>query len=90
MLEYLSVIAIPYLALTKYLRNRRTDKLTKSLGYENITAAEAYDKITLSDAQDIMLNMARFEFPRFFEVALQFALFRVVPLQLAPFYRFTC
>lgn len=81
-LAYLPYIPIPvalsYPILVKLLRNRRTNKLQKSLGYDNgTTVAKIYEKISLSDAQAIMLNMSTFEFPKFFEVALQFALFRV-------------
>lgn len=81
-LAYLPYIPIPvvlsYPILVKLLRNRRTKKLQKSLGYDNDTSgAEIYERISLSDAQAIMLNMSIFEFPRFFEMAVQFALFRV-------------
>lgn len=78
-LPYLPIpVALSYPILVKLLRNRRTNKLQKSLGYGNdTTAAKIYEKISLSDAQAIMLNMSAFEFPKFFEVALQFALFRV-------------
>lgn len=83
-LTYLPFIPIPavlgYPILVKLLRNRRTQKLQKSLGYDDgDTAAKIYERISLSDAQAIMLNMSQLEFPRFFEIALQFALFRVCP-----------
>lgn len=81
-LAYLAYIPVPialsYPILVKILRNRRSQKLQKSLGYDdNTTAAEIYERISLSDAQAVMLNLSLLEFPKFFEVALQFALFRV-------------
>lgn len=83
-LTYLPFIPIPvvlsYPILVKLLRHRRTQKLQKSLGYDDgDTAAKIYERITLPEAQAVMLNMSQLEFPRFFEVALQFALFRVCP-----------
>lgn len=76
-LPYLPIpIALSYPILVKLLRNRRSKKLQKSLGYGN-DPAEIYKKISLTDAQTVMQSLSLLEFPKFFEVALQFALFRV-------------
>lgn len=70
-------VVLLYLGLAKILRHRRTKKLTKRLGYEKLTEADIYEKINLPDAHEVVKNLFEWEFPKFFEVALQFALFRV-------------
>lgn len=63
-----------YLLLVHILRYSRRDAMLKKFGY---TTRESLAKMTNTDAQAIMSNLGELEFPRFFKMSLQFALFKV-------------
>lgn len=73
----ITISTLAYLTLVKYLRHRRIKKITKKLGYENLTSAEIYKRISVTDAQLIQSNMVLLEFPKIYHASLQFALFKV-------------
>jgi hypothetical protein len=73
----LAVAAAAYLTSVRVLRYRRVNTTTKKLGYEGLTSAQIYDKITLTDAQTVQTQLLLLEFPKIMYVSLQFALFKV-------------
>lgn len=73
----LGAFTTSYLLLVRSLRYRRVRQLPKQFGYDNLSEAEIYEKITLQDAQDINKVVESFEFPFSYNTSLQFALFRV-------------
>ena len=66
-----------YLGLVQILRFQGVNNLTRSLGYVGLSLEQMYEKMTLKDAEEIQRFLAELEFPRVYELALQFALFRV-------------
>lgn len=70
-----------YLSLVHFLRFRRVNSLTRSLGFEGLSSAQMYEKMTLKDAEKIQLSLAAYEFPHVFAIGLQMTLFRVCLLK---------
>lgn len=68
----LSVLA--YLVLCARLRCQRVRSRQRKL---NFTSRESMSKMTNTEAQSIIQEMAQFEFPTMFKMSLQFALFKV-------------
>ena len=66
-----------YLGLVHFLRFRRVDNLTRSLGFVGLSSEQMYEKMTLENAEEIQISLTQYEFPRMFDVGFQFALFRV-------------
>lgn len=63
-----------YLVLCHSLRFRRINNLQKRMGY---TDRASLARMTNNDAQLILKHMIEFEFPKFYTLALQFAIFKV-------------
>ncbi|KAI5841560.1 hypothetical protein DFP73DRAFT_129470 [Morchella snyderi] len=72
----LAAAAAAYLTTVRVLRYRRINTTIKRLGYEGLTSAQIYDKITLTDAQAVQTQLSLLEFPKMMYVSLQFALFK--------------
>ncbi|KAF5518848.1 Mycophenolic acid synthesis protein B [Colletotrichum aenigma] len=62
-----------YLVLCHSLRFRRINNLQKRMGY---TDRASLARMTNNDAQLILKHMIEFEFPKFYTLALQFAIFK--------------
>lgn len=74
---FLAVTAASYLLIVRHNRFQRVRKYERKLGFEGLSQAEIYEKITTQDAETIIAYMSQLEFPKIFTVSLQFALFRV-------------
>jgi len=66
-----------YLATVRHRRFARVRAFAREHGYEGLSKDELYEKMTLRDAEKVNLYFARYEFPKVYKVALQFALFQV-------------
>ncbi|KAF8544560.1 hypothetical protein BDD12DRAFT_815674 [Trichophaea hybrida] len=71
-----AVAAAAYLATVRHLRFARVEAFAKSHGYAGLSRDELYERVTLRDAEEVIKYLARYEFPKIYKVALQFALFR--------------
>ena len=81
-----TTIALAVAGLTGYLIACRRMRYVRSQAYSarfaGQTREELYQNITLTEAEEVIHAIARYEFPRIYNTSLQFALFRVCPLLL--------
>lgn len=79
-----TTIALAVAGLTGYLIACRRMRYVRSQAYSarfaGQTREELYQNITLTDAEEVIHAIARYEFPRIYNTSLQFALFRVCSL----------
>ncbi|KAF9869665.1 hypothetical protein CkaCkLH20_12852 [Colletotrichum karsti] len=72
-LSMLAALFAGWVILCSALRFRRINNLQKRMGY---TDRVSLARMTNDDAQIILRNMIEFEFPKFYTLALQFAIFK--------------
>lgn len=65
---------ISYAGLCSLLRFRRIEKLKRRL---NITDRDSLSRMTNDQAQEICLILGSYEFPKFYDLAMQVALLKV-------------
>lgn len=63
-----------YASLCSFLRFQRRDGLQKKFGFPD---KKSLERMTNEEAQKIMEYLAELEFPKFYEMSVQFALFKV-------------
>jgi len=71
---YLTALFLLYILLCSLVRFRRRDAMHKKYNYRD---KASLSKMTNDDAQAIMKYLVELEFPRVYELSLQFALFKV-------------
>ncbi|KAF6831322.1 hypothetical protein CMUS01_07395 [Colletotrichum musicola] len=77
-LSMLAALFSGWVILCASLRFRRINNLQKHLGY---TDRASLARMTNHDANIILKNMVEFEFPRFYTLALQFAIFKTYGIE---------
>jgi hypothetical protein len=75
---YIILALILYPMLCSYLRFQRRDAMHKKF---NFPTKDSFSKMTNVEAQEIITYLGELEFPKIYEISLQFALFQVGLLQ---------